>query len=452
MVIYCLLAILLLELLIAYVVFGKNILTPPFVLCGVFVVATINLVGNIEFWSVSLHWNTVAVICGGILVFELVSLAIHVLCKAVRANNGSEMIKNAEQSGLLVLQIKKWKMTAFLLFNLLTLLLVLNGIISIARAHGGSGAISTLITVYRLLSQGRSTSEDISFSFLVNQMYALCKAGGYIWIYILINNYLAEGRIHKMALANLVIALAAYLISGGRAGAMFVLISGLPMYYFLQCRKLGKMQKLGGKFIFRILLLLLLVMISYRWVGNTLLGRGIQSTWSEHISINLSAPILNLDIYLQETWSEPSVWGYNTFGYLIKALGRNLGVTEWMFNVYNPFRYVNGRPLGNVGTTFYAFVHDFSYAGVAPLMAAMAVVMQSLYEKCCAAVHRKETIQYTLIVYSYLWVLIGFLFFSNKFYENVVTITFVKTLLFWWAISFILFKLRINIRLGTRIN
>ena len=76
--------------------------------------------------------------------------------------------------------------------------------------------------------------------------------------------------------------------------------------------------------------------------------------------------------------------------------------------------------LGNVYTTFYAFIYDFGFLGVVSLTGFMAIVCVWLYNKVNYVDLISNKISLYVICYAYLLNDIVMLPFSNRFYETMV--------------------------------
>lgn len=438
MVVYVLLFTLIVEFVIAYVVFYKIIISPACVFSAVFVVATMDLIRNIEYWEVELHWNTYFVISGGILAFLIGAFIVSAYYKKLYKVGIAKLGRNSLET----VEIEHWKVYGLTVFNLITFFLVYLNIRRNAQRFGASGSLLSIISVYR--KANLTVNENtIALSSYVDFMNIIMLASGLIWLYLLINNYLAIKKINKFAVINLVLILLNYFLTGSRGKMINLILSGIPMFFFLWCCKNGKIREMRGKYIWNIIIIMFVIVFLFRIVAN-LMGRTITSNTLEHISINLSAPILNLDIYLQEKWIQPSIWGYNTFGYLTNTLGKSFNISKWVHLLDIPFRFRNGHSLGNIYTTFYAFYYDFKYMGVIILSVFMGGISQFFFEICRKEVFRIKKFRYALIIYADLFVTIAFSFCSNKFYERTATISYIKTIVCWWIIIFFFEKIRVK--------
>ena len=145
-----------------------------------------------------------------------------------------------------------------------------------------------------------------------------------------------------------------------------------------------------------------------------------------------------MDIYLQNPWEQThGIFGELTFIRLINWMGGKLGDSSLIYELDLPFLSYQNYNLGNVFTTFYAFIYDFGFMGVVVLTGIMAVVCVWLYNKVNYVDILSNRISMYVICYAYLLNDIVMLPFSNRFYECTFNIgTWYK-----WVMLFVLVKI-----------
>jgi oligosaccharide repeat unit polymerase len=310
---------------------------------------------------------------------------------------------------------------------------------SISRHYGITGNISELIAGYKNLKS--FTTEDVSLGKINNLLYDFCYASGYVWFYILANNYAANKKIEKLALINLLLSIAIALEKGSRGGAVALICSGAAMVV-LFWQKDSHQGRLSFKQLMGIVVGASLVVGSFQMVGE-LLGRVSSADFEGYLAVYLSAPIRNLDYFLNNTQHTlPSIFGKMTFVRMINYLGGKLNISSWIYELDLPSLYANGFVTGNVYTTFYAYVYDFGYIGVGIMMFLMGLISQFFYRKANIYKCKKYNINLWMVLYAYIFYSIAFSFFSNKFYETLVAIQFIKYILYWFIIRYFLEKMR----------
>ena len=115
-----------------------------------------------------------------------------------------------------------------------------------------------------------------------------------------------------------------------------------------------------------------------------------------------------------------------TFIRTINYLGPKLGIAEWTYPLDLPYVYSSWHWLGNVYTTFYAFLYDFGWAGLVVLTLIMGAISEVVF---CMSGRANKCRDLWMMVYSYLAPQLLLSFFSNKFYENFLAVGFLRVLL-----------------------
>jgi len=134
-----------------------------------------------------------------------------------------------------------------------------------------------------------------------------------------------------------------------------------------------------------------------------------------------------------------------TFINLIHYVGARFGIQGLDYSIVLDFNSVGIYNLGNVYTIYYAFIKDFGYVGVILLVALMAVICQVVFEKMRATYSKSN---FFSIIYCFIVGLLAFSYFSNKFYESIFDMNFLKYLICWCLLNFFFGKsrIRLNIR------
>lgn len=277
-------------------------------------------------------------------------------------------------------------------------------------------------------------AKAVSASFIYRHGIVWITAYAYVLLYILINNLAVKKKIEIIQIIYLGIYAFDQMLSGGRT-ALFRMITAILIITVI-CFGLNKRRNFT-KLLFKIVgiifgIILLLIGI------NMLLNRtGENSTLNlilESIYVYIGAPIQNLDTYLQGTRHTPELWGSQVFRNIYTYLGGKYGISQYLYQLDLPFLKHNGLNTGNVYTTFYQFYYDFGYDGIVPLMAIIALYFSCAYRK----IYNNKP--FTIIIYAYLFNDLIMLIFSDRFYETVASIGFVKHLL----VTFILYKVLID--------
>lgn len=410
----------------------KIILTPQFGYVGFFLISAFYAVFYAKEWELEMKFETAFVLLGGALIFTFVSIALQVFLGQIYGEKKIYFNKEVVDE-----KAKKISVGICFLILVLQMFTLIWTIISLIKNVSGNG-LAEIMYAYRYASLFGEDKISLP-SLLLNLRHFSC-ASGYIWSYLLIYSFLQKiSHNRKIYILNIIFSVLNSIILGGRGGALQLIFAAVVQWYFLRGALKGWTSKLEIKSLLRITLLFAVIVISFQMLG-TLMGRTSTKTVGHYIADYMSAEIKNLEIFL----------GYDSFGtdfshcqtmiYVANFWGKLTGNMSIVHELDLPFRYVNGYGLGNVATAYYAYIYDKGYFGVLIYTTLMAVICQMIFQRMIRKNRSNKLLSMSIIVYSYVYFLISFSFFSNKFYENVFTLTFVKYLISWWIIKILLEK------------
>lgn len=432
-------------LIVCFYSYKQEVVSPVVAFVAPFSLATIDLIYNIDKWKVDLRWNTYWVIVGGTSTFLITCWLLKNISGTIRKYR-SKMLqncvyddKNVEIKSVI---IPKLNYLFFAVLQAVTFLLCLKAVIVISRRYGVSGNVSALIAGYKNLKS--FTTEDISLGMIKNILYDFCYASGYVWFYIVAKNYVASKTVEKWAVINSMLSVAISLEKGSRGGAVALICSGTAMF-ILFWQQNSRKGRLSFKQIVGVIFIAVLVVGIFQKTGE-LLGRVSSADFEGYIAVYLSAPIRNLDYFLRRKISVPNIFGKMSFARMINYLGGKLKINSWIYKLDLPPLYANGYVVGNVYTTFYSYIYDFGYCGVPVMMFIMGLISQTLYNKAKKPLKSRHQINIWVILYAYIFYMLAFSFFSNKFYEGIVSIQFFKYIFYWLVIIYYLERIRFKIR------
>ena len=343
------------------------------------------------------------------------------------------------------IEVETWKKVVVLIIEVITSAATVIGIVRIMSTNL-SQAI-TAIGEYRSLSM--FSDETIqALPAWINVLRSAVLALGYWFLYVLINNFILK-KWDFLTLAIVLLAAITSMTTGSRGNAFFMVISAIVMYLLLKKKQTGFRKGIRLKTFLIILMVLVLVLVNSQTIAN-LVGRGAEEMNPiEYISIYCGAQIMNLDTYLQGNMTPSNIWGGQTFINAVTWLGPILGLDIEHYELDLPFQRANGLNLGNVYTTFYPFIYDFGYIGVFVMTALMALISQWIYERAKRAAFKK-TAAFSVILYCYISASIFFSFFSNKFYEQVCNIWFIRSIIIWWLSNMLFCRMHLKLGRKTR--
>lgn len=422
----------------------KNLFSPQIGFLIGFLLQALYAVFYVRDWSLDFSQTTMLVLFCGSGTFLLVSLLTQPLCDKCRIRllpqPEQEQCQTAQRGSVARFFAARWKLLLFLAFQVCVLLWLVHFV------SGFSGA--GLSDGIRILKDTRRVTHevtDLGMPVLLKLMESFCEAAVYIWSYLLLRGLIHKDKTCAWLLFSNYIAglLCGAIMSGGRGSVVNPLIAAIAQAYFIY----GNYKKWSFKIPYRgicIFALLSAVVIAVFQRSQILLGRYTDNMGgADYLAVYLAAELKNLDIFIRQGVLSADITNCYTLADTVRLLGEIFNIPSWIHYWNNPFRKVNGHFLGNVATTFYAPAHDGGVLAVIFFMAVMAAICQFAFHKA-ERVRPVEGIRFDILLYSYIYVQILFSFFSNKFYEQVVSPTMIKHLLSWGLIIFVLERVKVG--------
>lgn len=430
--ILALLVILCTVLFIAYYANKRDIISPSVVFCASFVFSAIWALAYSDIWELqNMQTKTILVIAGGTIVFLFFSTITRLLYEKYSSHKECEMQKSTKIYINPVIKI------GIVILFVATLILCLASVIKAVNSNWGN--IPQAIKNYNDIN--KFSDDFVSIGKIPSILKTICTAITYWFIYFIINNYYASKKIDIYGCLIVLLGISISLTTGGRNAAVNILISIIPLLILM--RRTNSLSKKKNRLKFKNKLLIALsiigLFIAFPKV-NTLLGREVTGDSTYYLAIYCGAEIKNLDIFVEQ-YDNGSFYLDNnnmTFKNFNNWLGTKLGYIE-PYKFYLPFQSINGNSLGNVYTTFYAYIYDFGYNGIVWCVALMAIITQIIYEASKRS-KKHKTPSIAVLIYGYFFSSIALSFFSNKFYEQNFSAAFVQTLLTWAIFNFIIDK------------
>ena len=424
-------------LLISHKLSPNNLLTPSIGFFAGFFVQAVYAVFYVDDWSLNFSDMTMWVLFSGTATFFIVSQLTQVFfSKSHFIVQGGPVYRSRTRRNIAntpKINIERWKLLVLLAFQLFVIAWTLQCLSKIGGASLGQN-----IYRYRMAMRSGNNVEIVAFPVILRLMRTFCASSSYIFGYILAHGFIYKYRQHRILLiSNYFLGIICSLTSGARGTAVTILFATLVQAYFIHGRATNWKRKLPLKTTMIAIVIVLVIVFTFQMVGNVI-GRNNDNNFNEYLSVYLSAELKNLDIFVREGNFGSDITTCYTIADAVSLAGNVLGIPSWVHKYYNPFRFVNGHSLGNVSTTFYANVHDGGIPAVILFSAIMAFLSQIAYLRCRKV--KKQLIDFSILVYPYIFYTLLFSFFSNKFYELVFHSIFIQTCLCWWALRFFLTK------------
>lgn len=409
----------------------RDYMAPAFIFSTTFLLAILNYASNLNRWGGRMSVDTMMVILVGVTTYILVSVLVQSV--DYRKNIIHELDNN-----LSIITYRKNVIVLFMIFEVIISFLFAKQIILVTARYGTDGSLSSAVSMYQYLSKFTTLSFNIPSYILYS--YILVTSSGYIFGYILVNNYLSTKKIDSFLVLPWLVSITSCFLTGSRGEFIRIILLMIVFYVVRKNNYINNIKQKIRTFSYLILSFILLV-VSFEWLAK-LMGRDASLKMYDYISVYLGAPIENLNKYLRELATIPvlsnGTFGENTFREQFNWIYKLKGSTGKVVELNPPMNYSNGYNLGNVYTTFKFFFADGKIWGVILFTAIMAIILQVLYDYLKNK-RMSSKVEIAFLIYGYLFSGMMLSFFSNRFYESI-TIVFLERIFCWVVLSRIMVK------------
>lgn len=326
-------------------------------------------------------------------------------------------------------KISKLGLVFLILLQLITIPLVLQAISKLYP----SGSLDTSISLYKTASTF-STKKDLYPP--VNQLKSFSTATSYFLSLLLAEAFARRELSNKplLIVAYLLTAITTLLGGSRTAVALDVIIFFVGYALYLYINPDNKtLRRPTIKIVIGFICFLALFLVAYKY-----LQAGIKSSASmiSYAGIYLGGEIPNLNLLLKEGIGNTGIWGYKTFSVTINYLGEHLGISDWVYAAYFPFRYFNGYPTGNVCSIYGPLFYDFGYIGIPIFLGIMCFINELFLHH----VSNYISLNITKTMFTFFCANTFFSFFGENFFSNCLSINVIR-IFFYITIADILLYL-----------
>ena len=346
--IYFLLSTLIVLLILSIVVNKKQLFSPAVLFAASFCFSAIWATAFAQDWNLKLNSATYFVICGGVLVFLIAS---KLTSRVFISINKQKYIVSSN-----VYHITNDK-KLFLLFIVLFAFL---GTMAHIVTHGMGNFSANIANINNM-------GTDLPMWLSLLRLAALWVTN--LSAYMIADTYVLKKRIDRMYLIIVLFGIITTASIGGRTQAFNTLFLLLCVIYIAYEKNSSKRGNINYRLIIKIALIFVALLYIF---PKTLELLGKTSRVSDplyYLAFYCGAEIKNLDIFIASgaKGSMNTIFGEHTFNSLIGWIGPYFGLHPEI-SIINHYQFVNGLVLGNVYTTFYAYIYDFGYVGMVILV------------------------------------------------------------------------------------
>ena len=415
----------------AYLLTGRDILSPFIVVCAMFTLSTFFAVIMTPDWNLQLSAITIVVIVVGIIMFgfgEFTVRWVHEKDRNFRSSD-EEIVKEE-------IRIAPGK-TFLVIIGLVVLTLVyFQKIYAISLLAGNDKGFSGMLEYARILI----IQQGINPGFLLNQLFRVSTCIAYLYIFVILYRRIYSGIRKFEFLYYLPIILYLFLafLSTSRTYftqiTIYALIIGFLLYY-----KKGKRISVKNRKIIKVATISVLVFFTFFSILGFSTGKtqdaGVAGMF-ETISYYIGGSISALDNYLNNPPVGSGFFGSETL-YIVYNTLNTLGFNVPIFPL--PLESIHGGNISsNVYTALRRYIQDYGYAG----MMFILYLLGALYGLAYLLMKNSKKNGLNIIFYATFFYPIVEIAIEERFFSDILSAaTFIKLLSFY-----VFYKLLIDIK------
>lgn len=419
----------------------KSLIAPAVLFVGGLTLAVlISILYEKEWGLAKIHFETFSCILIGTSIFSIVNILLssrnNVLSHNDLSNFSFEQLFNTRN-------LKKVLVVALFL-QIYVFYTKLTTFIN----YYGTSDIATLLFSIRM--DGRSDDKVMLFSSLFSNLSYFCTCLYFFWCTIMTIYIIGKGKsktIFFLLLLNMFLQFIKEMLGGDRGTSINSLFC-FGVIFLCKYASIKKRLSIPRKYLVNMAIVAVLIASSLK-ASALFMGREQveESTASYQFAVYCGAEIKNLDIWFDHP-THSDWFGQSTLAVLVSELNAkfNTGILETKYSTIDMFNSYGIYGLGNVLTTFYNFFQDGGNAGVCLftlVMALIACLVFSQVRKVRNPIHTNVVdVLYAKIAFSLLMC-----FFANRFYNEIISIMFMRFLLYTWILGFFFKKYIYKIKL-----
>ena len=422
----------LLFLLSVCVYFSRRILlTPQFVYVGGFIPQAIFSLYFVKEWEIDLCAETMFVLIGGTTLFVVASILFDRLFSRIMKDPTGITAEGQQNSiASTPIYIERWKILLLLAVQVIGLsVFIVYGVGNLSGA-----TIEDKILVFNNTNKFGDVEDAIRFPFWVSVPRAISMFSCYVTGYILLHSIIFKYKQKKVLLSlTLPIGVLSVLATGGRIRIIGIIVSLVVQAYFMWGESIHWKKRISLRLIFKILLIGVIILVLFQWTLQ-FIGRSDNRSFLSYLGLYICAPLRNLDVFVRTHDFGCEISKGETLHVLLNDIGRTFGIPGLLHQYDLPSLRIHGTSFGNVYTLYYHYLHDGGHIAVILFVILEAFLTQILFHSAMRQAHRSR-INVRLIVYSYILNSVFLGFFMERFYADLFAFIMVKSVVFWWFLS-----------------
>lgn len=344
---YWLLFALILELFIFYIGNGKNVISPSFIGCAMFLLSTVIYLSAEEYFGYEIHLNTVIVIASLLLCIFFGEM----FAKKIKIKELPQKRAVAEQEVVLPI----WLVLLITLFVLVMAALLLKVTYEFSLENGNTPGNFLTMAKYT-----REAEEPLKIPTLISQGKVISECIIWFCVYCIFLNKSISGKFYARYLFPIIPYLL-NLFSVDNRVSLLKMVAVICVIAFVFIKQKNSWTSKGNvKILVWGVLAICIFLVLFRWLGYRTETSMRNELW-DNLTEYTSAGVVGLDVYM-EKGEEPNVlFGESTLKGIYNIL-RQWGAPIPEVEEFEPFYfYAHGN--SNCYTAFKAYIQDFTLIG-----------------------------------------------------------------------------------------
>lgn len=434
-------------MVIDYFLFNRDYFHPSFIFSMMFFLSSVFCLICAKDYSIHLHVGTFLVLFFTQFLFTATSAIIENSNKS--SHRSQEVLCKVKK-----IEVPRIAVFALLFIQFVTIFFFIKHLRAFSISYDGVGrSLSESIDLYDKISKFHPlvfARKEPPAPILYRIGDPISRAGGFVCLYILINNFIITKKIDILYVIPVVGLCAVIFLRGSRSPLLRILTMALILYYILGYR-FSHIRKGDIRVISKFLIIVLVSAIGFMLMLPLMGRRGAEESGGllNYSFIYIGGPLLNLDsivskgkVWLFGSINPSLVWGNYTFGGFYSILGGKLNFEHFdpMFTTIGGWaKSENGLNTGNVYTHFYTMLYDFGYVGTIIVNCIFIGYYCISYHKVIHD-HSDNVFDFRLFLYTYLFNDLVMSIFAARFFETLSSKSFLKVMFVSYVFSIFLNK------------
>jgi oligosaccharide repeat unit polymerase len=210
------------------------------------------------------------------------------------------------------------------------------------------------------------------------------------------------------------------LLTGTKTSFYMFTIAGVIYYLVLTNKVNGWKRNINFKMLIKLSAGMFVALVLFVVIDSAQ-GRILENmTLLDKLATYIASPIKNLELFISENTVTHEILGAQTLRSTYSEVYKMTGYSLFDVKSLYTYRWISGNGLGNVYTIFMPLYNDFGTFGTFCVMGAIGLFSQRIYDRIKYDKY-SYNIDIRTIFYGYLSFAVIFSFFSNKFFECIVS-------------------------------